>query len=79
MIFEWDAKKNEKLKAERGVSFEKAEEAILEGNPRIVVQENGQKIYIIKINNYTHCIPYEKRGSKTRLITIYPSRKYHKK
>lgn len=79
MTFEWDTKKNAKLKEERGVSFEQAENEILENRYSFEEKTNGERVLIVKINNYTHCVAFEIRENKIRLITIYPSRKYHKK
>ncbi len=37
-----------------------------------------QMILIIELNGYVHAAPCEKRGDTWRIITAYPSRKYHK-
>lgn len=82
--FEWDDKKNTKLKKERGVSFELVASAILNNN-LITVERNAstkhlnQYIYIIKINDYCYLVPFVKQGEKIFLKTIIPSRKATKK
>lgn len=81
---EWDVEKNEKLKQERGVSFEDVVTAIFEG--RILGKTNhpnqkrypGQKIYIVEIGDYAYVVSYISDDKKLFLKTIFPSRKYTK-
>ena len=70
----------ESLRA-RGLTFEMILEAIAMGNVLdFIVNTNrsGQMLLIVKINHYVHVAPCERRGSEWRIITAYPSRKYHK-
>jgi len=84
MKFEYDEDKDKLLREGRGVSFDDAIEAIADGrllfetlNPN---QEKypGQRIFIVTINDYPYCIPYEIRGKAVHLVTIIPSRKFKK-
>jgi len=80
-IFRWDDTKNEWLKKNRGVSFEEVvilmeREDVLE----IIEHPNqdkhpGQRIAIIRINDYAYLVPYVQEGDAIFLKTIIPSRK----
>jgi len=80
-IFRWDNKKNELLKDSRGVCFEQvvvlmAREDILE----TIEHPNqdkypGQKIAIVRIEDYVYLVPYVQKSDEIFLITIIPSRK----
>lgn len=82
MLYEWDDEKNEKLKRERGISFEEIEWA-LDNQPLLGKAFNPQYpkqvILLIEIDQYIWAIPTEQRGIKIRLITAYQSRKFTKK
>jgi uncharacterized DUF497 family protein len=85
VIFNWGNKKNERLKKERGVSFEQI--VFLIENDRILdIFEHpnkklysGQRVYIINIDNYAYVVPYEDKGEERILKTIFPSRKFTQK
>lgn len=84
-FYEWDKKKNKKLKNERGISFEEIVE-ILKGNKYIEVfdhpnqkQYPGQKIFIVIVDEYAYMIPFVEDAEKYFLKTIIPSRKMTKK
>jgi uncharacterized DUF497 family protein len=80
-IFRWDNEKNEFLKDSRGVCFEQvvvlmAREDILE----TIEHPNqdkypGQKIAIVRIEDYVYLVPYVQKSDEIFLITIIPSRK----
>jgi uncharacterized DUF497 family protein len=77
----WDEKKNKKLIAERGLSFELVSELILE-KEYIAVLENaareGQYIFLVPIDGYIHVVPFViDEDDNIILKTIYPSRKFH--
>ena len=62
--FDWDKAKNERLKAEREISFEDILNAIASGyllktldNPN-QAKYPGQKKYIVNINNYVYVVPF---------------------
>lgn len=82
MIFNWDNKKNEQLKRERGVSFEQIvflieNDCVLDilEHPNKRIYRN-QRVYIINIDNYAYVVPFEYKGDERFLKTIFPSRKY---
>lgn len=82
MIFNWDNKKNEQLKRERGVSFEQIvflieNDCVLDilEHPSKKIYKN-QRVYIINIDNYAYAVPFEDEGNERFLKTIFPSRKY---
>lgn len=83
--FDWNKEKNQKLKIERGVTFQEAVIAIQEGNLLTTVTHTNlkkyknQKIYIVTIKEYVYLIPFVEDEEKIFLKTIYPSRKYTKK
>lgn len=80
--FEWDEKKNEWLKANRGISFEEVVTAINEGRViKKIIHPNqqryaGQNMYIIEIDEYAFIVPCIEDEEKIFLKTIYPSRKF---
>jgi len=82
--FEWNDDKNEKMKEERGISFEMAVKAILNSN-LVKIEKNPSKkhlnqlMYIININNYCYLVPFVREKDKIFLKTIIPSRKATKK
>lgn len=83
--FDWDPKKNERLKKERSISFEEVLVAI-EGDGLIDIMKNpnqnrypGQKMFIVKIREYAHLVPYVEDDKKVFLKTIIPSRNATKK
>lgn len=83
--FDWDPKKNEQLKKERGISFEEILVAIDEGNILDIIEHSSkkkypnQKIFIVNIDSYAYLIPFVEDKEKIFLKTIIPSRKATKK
>lgn len=84
MIFNWDNKKNEQLKRERGVSFEQIV-FLIENDFVLDILEHpnkkmyrNQRVYIINIDNYAYAVPFEDKGEERFLKTIFPSRRYTK-
>lgn len=83
--FTWDNEKNEKIKEERGISFEEVVFHIEKGNLLEVINHpnqekyKGQKIFVVNINNYVYLIPFIEDEKETFLKTIIPSRKATKK
>jgi hypothetical protein len=62
---------------DRGLTFEMILSAPVLGfipNPA----RHGQMLLIIEISGYAHAAPCERRGDAWRIITAFPSRKYHK-
>jgi len=81
MRYEWNPKKNEWLKAERNISFEKIVFHLSQGDVWKLAdhpdQENypGQKIYFVIIEDYIYLVPHLVEKDYTFLKTIIPSRK----
>ncbi len=82
-MFIWDPTKNEKLKKERGVSFEEVEQIVLRGEHLAVAQNpthNHQYVFIVTLGEYVHIVPFVyDKDDNIILKTIYPSRKHHKR
>ena len=80
-VFRWDNEKNEWLIKHRGVCFEQVV-LLLEGQEVLDVLEHpnqkkypGQKIAIVRIDDYAYLVPYIQEGNDIFLKTIIPSRK----
>jgi uncharacterized DUF497 family protein len=85
VVYEWDDSKNKKLKRERNVSFEEVIVA-LESKKLIDIighsnksKHGKQKIFVVEIDNYAYYVPFEDRGDKIILKTIFPNEKATKK
>ena len=82
---EWNAEKNEVLKAGRNVCFEDVENAINDNRILDILPHPNpekypkQKIMVVKINNYIHYVPFVEDDEKYFLKSIIPSRKHHSK
>jgi uncharacterized DUF497 family protein len=78
----WDETKSNKLKKERGNSFEDVVPIILD-KKYLAILENpkhpDQMIFLVKYKNYTYVVPFI-IDSKNNIVlkTIFPSRKFHK-
>ena len=83
--YSWNNDKNEKLKKERGISFEDIIYYIENKNLRAILKHNNQekypkqKIYVIEINNYAYLVPFIENEKEVFLKTIIPSKKATKK
>ena len=81
MTFEWDSEKNEWLKKERGISFERIIFHLSQGNLWKIADHPdperypGQKIYFVIVENYIYMVPHVKEKNQIFLKTIIPSRK----
>ena len=79
--YKWDFKKNEKLKLQRGVSFEQVVMHIERGDVLdLVAHPNqkkypGQQIIVVEINEYAYLVPFVEYSEGKFLKTIIPSRK----
>jgi hypothetical protein len=77
----WSLKKNDILKAKRGISFEQIA-FLIESGHILGIEENprrpNQKIYILEIDGYAVVVPYVEEGNEIFLKTAFPSRKYTK-
>ncbi len=82
MIFNWNDDKNQALKRERNISFERIVIAIEEGKSTDVlehpnkIQYANQWILIVEIESYAMCVPCVINDDEYFLKTIFPSRKY---
>ena len=80
-IFRWDNEKNESLKKIRGVCFEQVV-ILMEREEVLDTIEHpnqdkypGQKIAVVKIDDYAYLVPYMQEDNGIFLKTIIPSRK----
>ena len=78
---DWNAAKNEILKAERVISFEEVMDAFLEDGLIDVIEHpnpakySHQKMMILNVSDYIYLVPYVEDEEKIFLKTIIPSRK----
>ena len=83
--YNWDPSKNEKLKAERNISFEEVVFHIGQGDEFYVFEHPnqerypGQKISVVLIEGYAYLVPYVESETEIFLKTIIPSRTATKK
>jgi uncharacterized DUF497 family protein len=81
MRYEWDSQKNEWLKSERNISFEKILFHLAQGDVWKLAdhpdQENypGQRIYFVIVEAYIYLVPHVVEKDYVFLKTIIPSRK----
>lgn len=79
--FTWDAAKNEKLKAERGIGFEEIVFLIERGDVLDIVrhpQESrypNQRMFVVRREDYAYVVPFVEEKDYFFLKTIIPSRK----
>jgi len=79
--FRWNPEKNERLKVERGISFEEIVLAIESGGLRdLLVHPNqrqypGQLILVAAYGDYAYLVPSVEENTHYFLKTIIPSRK----
>jgi uncharacterized DUF497 family protein len=80
-IFYWDKEKNEQLKENRGVCFEQVVILMERGEVLDTVEHPnqdkypGQKIAIVRIDDYVYLVHYVEDNEGIFLKTIIPSRK----
>ena len=84
-VINWNPKKNEWLKKNRGVCFEQVA-TILEQKEELAGFDHpnqkkypGQKMLIIEIDNYAYLVPKVENDEEIFLKTIIPNRKATKK
>ena len=79
--FTWDQEKNEKLKVQRGVSFEDIVMRIGSGELLDLVEHpnqeryEGQRLFVVQIRDYVYLVPFVEQEEQVVLKTIIPSRK----
>ncbi|TGK08641.1 toxin [Leptospira selangorensis] len=82
MIFDWDNDKNETLKVERNISFERVVVEVESGSVLDILKHPNKKKYpnqilmIVEIDNYAWVVPAIENKDTFFLKTAYPSRKY---
>ena len=83
--FEWDNEKNERLKEERGISFEEIVFHIERGDILDILEHpnqekyKGQQVFLVNVEGYVYLVPFVETEHKVILKTIIPSRKATKK
>ena len=83
--FSWNDEKNQILKEERQISFEDVVFYISQGFLLDVLEHpnqkkyQGQKIFVVEIDNYAYLVPFVEDELEIFLKTIIPSRKATKK
>ncbi len=81
MRYEWDSQKNEWLKRERNISFEKIVFHLSQGDVWKLAdhpdQENypRQRVYFVIVEDYIYLVPHVAEKDCVFLKTIIPSRK----
>jgi len=85
MSFYWNEDKNNLLKRERSISFERIVIAIEEGHLLDVLEHpnkgkyGNQIILVVEVEQYAFCVPcVPEEDGDYFLKTLYPSRKYTK-
>ena len=79
--YAWDPDKNQRLKAERDISFEEIIFHIQHGDEVDIFdhpnQERypGQKVSVVIVEDYAYLVPYAESDTQIFLKTIIPSRK----
>jgi uncharacterized DUF497 family protein len=79
--FAWNPEKNERLKQERGVSFEAVVFHIERGDLLDILKHpnqarySGQRIFVVNIADYAYLVPFVEGAGEVFLKTIIPSRK----
>ena len=79
--FRWNSEKNESLKAERGMSFERVVVAVESGGLLDMTDHPNQaryprqKVMIVAIDSYAYLVPYVEEDDYYFLKTVIPSRK----
>jgi len=74
----WSREKNERLKKERGISFEQLVDSRFIGIEKHRTKEN-QRLMLFEFRNYAWVVPYVESEGRYFLKTAFPSRKHTKK
>ena len=83
--FTWDREKNEKLKAQRGVSFDEVVFHIERGDILDILEHpnqeryEGQRVFVVQLEDYVYLVPFVEEDERIVLKTIIPSRKATRK
>ena len=82
MVFDWNEEKNDQLKKERKIGFERVVIAIEAGNILDIFDHPNKERYgkqiliIVNIDDYAYVVPTICNKEEYFLKTIFPSRKY---
>ncbi len=77
----WNEEKSELLKKKRGISFKEVVTHILQGDLLLIKEHPnqekypGQKMFVVRIDNYVYLVPFVQEGNDVFLKTIFASRK----
>jgi uncharacterized DUF497 family protein len=78
----WDEDKNNKLKEERGISFDEVAELILQKKYVTILKHPKhphQWIFLIPIRGYIYAVPFVLDDEKNIVLkTVFPSRKFNR-
>ncbi len=80
-LFRWNAGKNEALKADRGLSFERVVVAIESGGLLDILAHPNkakypkQQVLVVAFDNYAYLVPFAEEKDHFFLKTVIPSRK----
>lgn len=77
MGIEWDADKDERLRASRGIGFAEIVKSPVLGVAQHPTRKN-QKLMLFEVEGYVWVAPCVNRGDAVFLKTAFPSRKYTK-
>ncbi len=83
-MFDWNDKKNQKLKSERGITFEDIVYHITHDGLLDVIEHpnqksySGQRIFVVNVEEYVYIVPFVEEDELVFLKTIIPSRKMTK-
>lgn len=80
-VFRWNPEKNDKLRAERGIGFERIVVALETGGLLdILAHPNparypGQRVLVVACDGYAYLVPFIEEETAFFLKTLIPSRK----
>jgi uncharacterized DUF497 family protein len=79
--FTWSAEKNERLRRERGISFEEVVFHTERGDVLDLLEHPkqkrypGQRIFVVAVDQYVYLVPFVESEDEVFLKTVIPSRK----
>ncbi len=82
MEISWDEAKNQKIKTDRGLSFEEIVQELVAGRVLDITDHPSrpnQKIFVVKLHDHFVMVPFVIDGDGVFLKTAYVSRKAKKK
>lgn len=83
--FNWNNDKNDKLKKERDISFEEIVFWITYGGLLDIIEHPNrakypdQKIFVVRVYDYVHLVPFVENDEEIFLKTIIPNREMTRK